>query len=124
MRLSGEAGLKVLVRDVDHILRSEARGGPGNGPRQPFSGRKQTVGSPTPQTIDISCANPPEEVLDQMAHADEINSRLRESGYQISFALSADGMSLHIELRDISGALLRILSAEEAVAIAAGGPVE
>lgn len=74
--------------------------------------------------IDISCASPPEEVLEQMAHADAINSRLRGRGYQISFALSADARCLQIELRDVSGALLRTLSAEEAVGIAAGGPVD
>jgi hypothetical protein len=63
-------------------------------------------------------------VLEQMAHADAINSRLRASGRQLAFALSADGCSLQIELRDIAGNLLRILTAAEAIELAAGGELE
>jgi hypothetical protein len=66
-------------------------------------------------------SSPPEEVLQQMAHADAINQRLRERGYLIGFALSADSRRLRIELRDTSGTLLRMLSAEEAIELAAGG---
>jgi hypothetical protein len=72
-------------------------------------------------SIDLTAAGPPPEVLEQMARADAINTRLRASGRQLSFALSADGCSLQIELRDTEGNLLRILSAEEAIEIAAGG---
>jgi hypothetical protein len=74
--------------------------------------------------IDISRSSPSEEVLQQMAHADAINSRLRERGYQISFALSADSTCLQIELRDATGAVVRMLSADEAVELAAGRPLE
>jgi hypothetical protein len=74
--------------------------------------------------IDITRSSPPEEVLEQMARADAINDRLREQGYQIGFALSADGRCLQIELRDTCGKLLRMLSAEEAVELATGGPLE
>jgi hypothetical protein len=70
--------------------------------------------------IDLLESGPPPEVLEQMAHADTINARLRASGRQIRFALSADGCSLQIELRDTAGNLLRTLSVAEAAAIAAG----
>jgi hypothetical protein len=60
-----------------------------------------------------------------MAHADEINSRLRRSGREICFALSADGGSVQIELRDRHGALLQVLSLSEAIDLAEGaGPAE
>lgn len=76
------------------------------------------------RAIDITRSSPPEEVLEQMAHADAIHERLREQGFQISFALSPDASSLQIELRDAAGALLRMLSAEEAVELAAGRPLD
>ncbi len=72
-------------------------------------------------SIDLTECGPPTEVLEQMAHADAINTRLRASGQQLTFALSADGCALQIELRDTSGNLLRTLSAAEALDIAAGG---
>ncbi len=74
--------------------------------------------------IDITRSSPPEEVLEQMAHADAINERLRDQGFQISFALSPDATCLQIELRDAAGAFLRMLSAEEAVELAAGRPLQ
>jgi hypothetical protein len=76
------------------------------------------------RSIDLTRSGPPAEVLEQMARADAINTRLRESGRELSFALSADGCSLQIELRDTSGNLLRLLSAAEAVEIAGGAELE
>ncbi len=76
------------------------------------------------RAIDITRSSPPEEVLEQMAHADAISRRLCEEGYRISFALSADSSSLQIALRDATGAFLRMLSAAEAVELAAGRPLE
>ena len=73
--------------------------------------------------IDITRSSPPEEVLEQMAHADAINQRLRDQGFQISFALSPDSSSLQIELRDCTGATVRLLSADEAVELAVGRPL-
>ncbi len=72
-------------------------------------------------SIEETESSPPPEVLDQMARADEINSRLRERGLELVFALSADGGSLQIELRDSSGHLLRVLTAAEAADLASGG---
>jgi hypothetical protein len=77
-----------------------------------------------PRSIDLTERAPPAEVLEQMAHCDAINDRLRASGRQLSFALSGDGCSLQIELRDTSGNLLRILSAREALEIAGGADVQ
>lgn len=70
-------------------------------------------------SIDLTRSGPPPEVLEQMARADAINSRLRATGRELSFSLSADGCSLQIELRDTSGQLLRVLTAAEAIEIAA-----
>jgi hypothetical protein len=77
-------------------------------------------GSAEEPTIDLLESGPPPEVLEQMAHADAINARLRASGRKIAFALSADGCSLRIELRDIAGNLLRTLTVAEAAELAAG----
>ncbi len=93
-------------------------------PTAPPSLGEELAHSEGPHQIDITRSSPPEEVLEQMAHADAINERLRERGYQIGFALSADATCLQIELRDRSGALLRTLSAEETVELAAGRPLE
>jgi hypothetical protein len=71
-------------------------------------------------SIDLTRSGPPPEVLEQMARADAINNRLRASGRELSFALSADGCSLQIELRDTAGRLLRLLSPAEAIEIAGG----
>ncbi len=73
--------------------------------------------------VDVTRSSPPEEVLQQMAHADAINERLRARGYQLSFALSPDSSSLQIALRDSSGATVRMLSPEEAVELAVGRPL-
>ena len=70
-------------------------------------------------SIDLTRSGPPPEVLEQMARADAINSRLRASGRELCFSLSADGCSLQIELRDRDGQLLRVLTAAEALELAA-----
>ena len=74
--------------------------------------------------VAIARSSPPEEVLEQMARADAVNTRLRERGFQVCFALSPDSSRLQIELRDTAGALLRRLTADEAVELAADGPRE
>ena len=76
-----------------------------------------------PRLIDLTHGSPPAELLDQMARADEVNRRLRRRGREIAFALSSDGCSLQIELRDESGHLLRMLSLTEAIDLAEGGPL-
>ena len=73
--------------------------------------------------IDLTHGGPPPELLDQMARADQINMRLRRSGRELCFALSADGRSLQIELRDSAGRVLRTLTLSEAIELADGGGV-
>jgi len=75
-----------------------------------------------PDAIDLASGGPPQELIEQMARADEINRRLRASGREICFALSGDGRSLQIELRDPrNGGLLRTISLPEAIELAEGG---
>jgi hypothetical protein len=94
-------------------------------PSAPPTDPSATEGAPDdrgePRAIDLTHGGPPSELLDQMARADEVNTRLRRTGREIAFALSADGGSLQIELRDESGRVLRILSLSEAIDLAEGG---
>lgn len=73
--------------------------------------------------IDIGCPEPPEEVLEQIARADAINSRLWRRGRAVRFALGADGRVLQIELCDARGRLVRTLGAAELAEIASGRQV-
>lgn len=94
-------------------------------PSAPPTDPSATEGAPDdrgePQSIDLTHGGPPAELLDQMARADELNLRLRAVGREIAFALSADGRSLAIELRDQQGCVLRTLSLSEAIDLAEGG---
>lgn len=96
------------MNGVDQTGSARAPGVPGDGPLQEPS-------------IDLTRSGPPAEVLEQMARADAINARLRASGMQLAFSLSGDGCALQIELRDTAGNLLRMLTADEALAIEAEG---
>ncbi len=94
-------------------------------PSAPPTDPSATEGAPDdrgePRAIDLTHGGPPAELLDQMAQADEINTRLRRSGREIAFALSSDGCSLRIELRDEAGRVIRTLSLAEAIDLAEGG---
>ncbi len=94
-------------------------------PSAPPTDQSATAGAPDsrgePRLIDLTHGGPPAELLDQMARADEINMRLRRIGLQIAFAMSSDGRSLQIELRDRAGYVLRTLSLAEAIDLAEGG---
>jgi hypothetical protein len=94
-------------------------------PSAPPTDPSATEGAPDdrgePRAIDLTHGGPPAELLDQMARADEINMRLRREGREIAFALSSDGRSLQIELRDNAGCVLRTLSLSETIDLAEGG---
>jgi hypothetical protein len=94
-------------------------------PSAPPTDSSATEGAPDdrgePRAIDLTRGGPPAELLDQMARADEINMRLRRDGREIAFALSSDGRSLQIELRDHAGCVLRTLSLSETIDLAEGG---
>jgi hypothetical protein len=96
-------------------------------PSAPPTDPSATEGAPDdrgePRAFDLTRGGPPAELLDQMARADEINMRLRRSGHEITFALSADGASLEIELRDEAGRVMRTLTLPEAIDLAEGGPL-
>ncbi len=96
-------------------------------PSAPPTDLSATEGAPDdrgePRAFDLTHGGPPAELLDQMARADEINTRLRRSGREIAFALSSDGDSLQIELRDEAGRVMRTLSLSEAIDLAEGGAV-
>jgi hypothetical protein len=66
----------------------------------------------------------PGEVFEMMARADALNDRLRADGMQLAFALSSDGCSLQIELRDLAGNVLRLVSLAEAARIEQRGSVD
>jgi hypothetical protein len=74
--------------------------------------------------IDLTRSGAPAEVLEMMARVDALNRRLRDSGTELAFSLSADGCSLQIELRDRAGNLLRLLTTDEAARICAEQSVE
>jgi len=92
-------------------------------PTDPSAAEGATDDRGEPRAIDLTRGGPPAELLDQMARADEINTRLRRSGHEIAFALSSDGCALQIELRDESGRVVRTLSLPEAIDLAEGGPL-
>jgi hypothetical protein len=147
--------LQVSSNGVDDEGAHKERGGPWNGPRHMFSGRKRNMNSPILPTTgppDLSGSTsiaatdaadvselaselaaseatlapvarrgaPPQQVLDQIAAAGRIHERLRDSGQHLRFFAAAAGERARIELHDVHGGLVRILSAAEAIELAAG----
>jgi hypothetical protein len=68
-------------------------------------------------------SGPPPEVLAQMAAAGEVAELLRSRGRRVRFTSDPE-RGITIELRDEDGALLRVLSPNEAVELAAGRGLE
>lgn len=75
-------------------------------------------------STDALPADPPPEVLNQMADAARTHEQLSEQGRELRFAGGADGVRTRIEVRDRSGAVLRTLSTAQALAVAAGTPLD
>lgn len=73
---------------------------------------------------DALPAVPPPEVLNQMADAADTHERLRDQGRELRFAQGPDGGRARIEVRDRTGAVLRTLSTAQALAVAAGTPLD
>jgi hypothetical protein len=65
---------------------------------------------------------PPSAVLDQMAEADAIHRRLRQSGREVRFAV--EGAEHTVELRDRATSAVRAMTVSEAVELALGGSAE
>ena len=133
-----EVALKVFVSRVDQpeSRSNQARGGPGTGPRETFSGRKRDLSSqaqpttpeapttlggelPPDATILAHRGAPAPEALAQISEAARIHDELRARGLRIRFVTPPDGR-LEIVLQGASGRPLRRLSAAETADLAAG----
>jgi hypothetical protein len=75
-------------------------------------------------SIDTVPADPPPEVLNQMEEAARTYERLSDQGRELRFARDTYGGRARIEVRDRSGAVLRTLSTAQALAVAAGTPLD
>ncbi|HEV7163562.1 MAG TPA: hypothetical protein VGN25_09930 [Solirubrobacteraceae bacterium] len=73
-------------------------------------------------SVEALHGGPPPEVLEQMTAADDVLLGLRERGLAVCFSGAEEPVT--IELRDSEADTVRALSATEAIAVAAGTPVE
>lgn len=71
-------------------------------------------------SLDAIGANPPQEVLDQMADASQRFQRITSEGKQLRFVRGDDRGPSVLEVRDAAGALEQRLSLSEAFDLAAG----
>lgn len=69
-------------------------------------------------------ASPPQEVLEQMGSAAQNHGALRAQGRELRFSRDEQSGRTRIEVRDRSGNVLKTLSPAQALAVAAGAPVE
>jgi hypothetical protein len=76
------------------------------------------------QREDTIPSSPPPEVLDQMASAAQTHEALSAQGRELRFSRDEQSGRTRIEVRDRSGNVLRTLSPAEALAVAAGAPLE
>lgn len=74
--------------------------------------------------IGVSRTTPPPEVLEQMAQADLIGRSLREDGREIAFTSAAGERLPAIELCELDGDPIRMITAVEAAEISVGASVE
>jgi hypothetical protein len=77
--------------------------------------------SPEPYHLDdVLPAAPPPSVLGAIAAAGERAAAMAESGRELHFALDDDGGLAEIEVRDLSGGLVRHLTPSQALSIMSG----
>jgi hypothetical protein len=69
-------------------------------------------------------SGPPPEVLDQMASAAQRHAELSAQGRELRFSRDAQSGRTTIEVRDRQGHVLKTISPAQALAIAAGAPLE
>ncbi len=74
--------------------------------------------------LDTVPASPPQEVLEEMASAAQNHEALRAQGRELRFSRDEQSGRTRIEVRDRSGNMLKTLSPAQALAVAAGAPVE
>jgi hypothetical protein len=69
-------------------------------------------------------SSPPPEVLDAMERAAQTHAELSAQGRELRFLRDAQGGRTRIEVRDRGGNVLKTLSPAQALAVAAGAPLE
>ncbi|HXA53754.1 MAG TPA: hypothetical protein VNV37_02660 [Solirubrobacteraceae bacterium] len=74
--------------------------------------------------LDTLPASPPPEVLAQMASAARTYEQLSGQGRELRFARDAHSGRTRIEVRDRDGNVLTTLSPAQALAVAAGAPLQ
>jgi hypothetical protein len=93
-----------------------------------FSIAPQSIGAPfalePAVSLDAFPSSPPQEVLDQMGSAAHTYEELSTQGRELRFARDEQSGRTRIEVRDRAGNVLKTLSPAQALALAAGTPLE
>jgi hypothetical protein len=74
--------------------------------------------------LDTLPSSPPQEVLDQMAGAARTYEALSSQGRELRFARDEQSGRTRVEVRDRAGNVLKTISPAQALAVAAGAPLE
>ena len=92
------------------------------------SAAPQSTGAPfaLEPTVSLNTvpASPPHEVLEEMADAAHTYEALSAQGRELRFARDEQSGRTRIEVRDRAGNVLKTLSPAQALALAAGTPLE
>jgi hypothetical protein len=75
-------------------------------------------------SLDTVPSSPPAEVLEQMGRAAEVHAELSSQGRELRFSRDPQNGRTRIEVRDRRGNVLGTLSPAQALAVAAGAPLE
>lgn len=98
------------------------------GPTTRPSAAPQSTGAPfalePTVSLDAFPSSPPPEVLDQMGSAARTYETLCSQGRELRFARDERSGGTRIEVRDRAGNVLKTLSPAQALALAAGTPLE
>ncbi len=88
----------------------------------------ESIGAPfaLEPTVSLNAfpSSPPQEVLDQMGSAAHTYEQLSSQGRELRFARDEQSGRTRIEVRDRAGNVLKTLSPAQALALAAGTPLE
>jgi hypothetical protein len=82
-----------------------------------------TAAQPT-VSVQTLPSGPPPEVYEAMGRAAQTHAQLSAQGRELRFLRDAQGGHTRIEVRDRDGNVLKTLSPAQALAIAAGAPLE
>jgi hypothetical protein len=75
-------------------------------------------------SLDAFPSSPPQEVLEEMGSASHTYEALSAQGRELRFARDEQSGRTRIEVRDRAGNMLRTLTHAQALALAAGTPLE